>query len=130
MANDFPALRDLFQAFYDSIPGEWYRNSPIAQYEGFYASVFFGYFAALGLNITTEESSNQGKVDMAVDFNGHIYLFEFKVVESTPKGKAMEQLKAKNYALRYKASGKPVYLIAVEFSKEKRSIVEFEVERG
>ena len=40
----------------------------------------------------------------------------------------MAQLKAKNYAAKYAALGKPIYLIGVEFSKEARSVVGFEVE--
>ncbi|WPL11591.1 putative AAA-ATPase [Thiorhodovibrio litoralis] len=33
-ANDFSGLKDLFTAFFGSIPHDWYRNNPIAQYEG------------------------------------------------------------------------------------------------
>ncbi|MCK7470310.1 MAG: PD-(D/E)XK nuclease domain-containing protein [Desulfomicrobium escambiense] len=43
------------------------------------------YFAALGLDITLEDASHQGRLDMTVQFNGHIYLFEFKVVELAPR---------------------------------------------
>jgi len=128
-AHDLPGLQALFTAFFASIPTDWYRNNPIAQYEGYYASVFYSYFAALGLDITVEDSSNQGRLDMAVRFNGHIYLFEFKVVELVPEGKALAQLKAKNYAAKYLASGEPIDLIGVEFSKEARNVVAFEVER-
>jgi hypothetical protein len=30
LANDFPALAQLFTAFFQSIPHDWYRNNPIA----------------------------------------------------------------------------------------------------
>jgi len=106
----------------------WYRNNPIAQFEGYYASVFYSYFAALGLDITVEDSSNQGRLDMAVRFQNRIYLFEFKVVELVPEGGAMAQLKGKNYAAKYLAEGQPIYLIGVEFSKEARNLVAFEVQ--
>ncbi|PIQ54003.1 MAG: hypothetical protein COW02_05745 [Comamonadaceae bacterium CG12_big_fil_rev_8_21_14_0_65_59_15] len=129
VANDLSGLQALITAFFASIPTDWYRNNPIAQYEGYYASVFYSYFAALGLDITVEDSSNQGRLDMAVRFNGHIYLFEFKVVELVPEGKALAQLKAKNYAAKYLASGEPIDLIGVEFSKEARNVVAFEVQR-
>ncbi|PIQ50792.1 MAG: hypothetical protein COW02_18165 [Comamonadaceae bacterium CG12_big_fil_rev_8_21_14_0_65_59_15] len=129
VANDLPGLQSLITAFFASIPNDWYRNNPIAQYEGYYASVFYSYFAALGLDITVEDSSNHGRLDMAVRFNGHIYLFEFKVVELVPQGQALAQLKAKNYAAKYLAGGLPIDLIGVEFSKETRNVVGFEVER-
>ena len=67
--NDFAGLETLFQAIYASIPCEWYTNNDIARYEGYYASVFYSYFAALGLNVTVEYSTSHGRLDMAVRFN-------------------------------------------------------------
>ncbi|MCG5549129.1 ATP-binding protein [Halorhodospira halochloris] len=180
-AADLEALADHLKGLYASLPHDWYRNNPIARYEGHYASVFYSHFAALGLDVTVEDSSNTGKVDMSVDFNGTIYLFEFKVVEQVPTGKALQvasinspgaircpsvedavnpsleaswrhpwrqdlhtgasngaggvyrgtlqQLKDKGYAAKYRGEGKPIYLIGVEFSREERQIVGFEVER-
>lgn len=52
--------------------------------------MFYSHFAALGLTDTVEDASSHGYVDMSVDFDGHIYLFEFKVVEQLPEGKALE----------------------------------------
>jgi hypothetical protein len=128
LANDFEGMHTLFTAFFASIPFEWFSNNPIAHYEGYYASVFYSYFAALGLEITTEDSSNAGRLDMAVRFNGHIYLFEFKVVELSPQGQALAQIKAKGYANKYLAAQQPIHLIGVEFSKASRSVVGFELE--
>jgi Predicted AAA-ATPase/PD-(D/E)XK nuclease superfamily len=128
LANDFAAMRDLFTAFFASIPGDWYRNNKIAHYEGYYASVFYAYFASLGLDITPEDTSNHGRLDLAVRFNGQIYLFEFKVVELAPDGRALQQIKDRGYAEKYRAEGVPLHLIGVEFSRERRAVVGFEVE--
>ena len=127
-ADDLPALRDLFHSFFASIPHDWYRKNQLAGYEGYYASIFYSYFAALGLEITVEDSTNKGRIDMTVRFNGRIYLFEFKVVEMVPEGKALEQLKTKGYADKYRQYGEPISLIGVEFSRESRNIVGFEIE--
>ncbi|MBK5931709.1 ATP-binding protein [Halochromatium salexigens] len=128
LANDFAGLGQLLTAFFDSIPHDWYRNNPIARYEGYYASVFYAYFASLGLDLTPEESSNVGRLDLALRFNGQIYLFEFKVVELEPDGSALAQIKARGYAGRYRADDQPIHLIGVEFSHEQRRVVGFEVE--
>ena len=128
LANDFAALEQLFTAFFASIPHDWYRNNPIAEYEGYYASVFYAYFASLGLDLTPEESSNAGRLDMALRFNGQVYLFELKVVELAPEGRALQQLKDKGYADKYRGQGAPIHLIGVEFSRNQRSVVGFEVE--
>ena len=127
-ANDFAGMKTLFQAFFASIPYEWYTNNDIASYEGYYASVFYSYFAGLGLDITVEDSTSHGRLDMAVRFHAGIYLFEFKVVEMAPEGAALAQLKERRYADKYRGSGTPVHLIGVEFSKESRNVVAFEVE--
>ena len=127
-ANDFVGLKTLFHAFFSSIPYEWYTNNDIANYEGYYASVFYSYFAGLGLDITVEDSSSQGRLDMTVLFNSHVYLFEFKVVELASAGAAMAQLKERRYADKYRALGQPIHLIGVEFSKDERNIAAFDVE--
>ena len=75
-----------------------------------------------------EDSRSHGRLDMAVRFDGEVYLFEFKVVEFVPAGAAMDQLNAKRYADKYRASGRAIYLIAVEFSKESRNLAAFAVE--
>ena len=79
-------LRELFHAFFASIPYEWHTSNDIANYEGYYASVFYAYFAALGYEIVVEESSSHGRLDLAVRAGGQVYLFEFKVVELAPRG--------------------------------------------
>ena len=83
--------------------------------------------AALGLDIRLEDT-NHGRIDMAVLFNAQVFLFEFKVVELTPEGRALQQLRDKGYADKYKARGEPIHLVGVEFSRASRNLVGFEVE--
>ncbi|MBK8454190.1 MAG: ATP-binding protein [Thiofilum sp.] len=128
LVNDFEGLRQLFHSFYASIPYNWYSSNDIQNYEGYYASVFYSYFAALGLDVIIEDASNHGRLDMAVKFNHQVYLFEFKVVDEQPTGVALQQLHDKHYADKYRALNQPIYLIGVEFSKQNRNIVGFAVE--
>ena len=64
--------------------------------------------------------------------DGRVCLFEFKVVASAPEGAparpaaALAQLRERGYADKYRASGGPVHLIAVEFSKRTRNVAAFE----
>ncbi|EIJ35602.1 ATP-binding protein [Thiothrix nivea] len=128
-SNDLDGLRGLFHGFFASIPHQWYHNNDIQHYEGYYASVFYSYFASLGLDITLEDTSNWGRIDMTLKFNQQIYIFEFKVVEFVPQGKALQQIKDKAYADKYRALQQPLYLLGVEFSKADRNIVNFEWEQ-
>ena len=73
--------------------------------------MFYSYFAGLGLDVTVEDSASRqrldshGRLDMAVCFNGNVYLFEFKVVEMEREGAAMAQLKERGYADKYRHLG-------------------------
>ncbi len=129
-AADTDALRAHFQRLYASIPNDWYRNNPIAQYEGYYASVFYSHLASLGLDIVPEEVSNPGQCDLVIRHASRAWVIEFKVIDGEePTGEAMRQLKAKDYAAKHR--GAPgiheVIELGVEFSRAKRQIVGWEV---
>jgi len=118
-------MLSLLKALYAGLHHDWYRNDPLAKYEGHYASIFHSHFAALGLDIIVEDASHHGRVDITVEAFGHLYLFEYKVVEQLPGGVALEQIEAKGYAEKYRTTGKPIHLVGVEFSREQRQIVGF-----
>ncbi|WP_227429491.1 ATP-binding protein [Psychrobacter sp. I-STPA6b] len=127
--NDFDGIHELINAFFSSIPHDWHRNNNIAHFEGYWASVFYAYFASLGLQVVVEDSTNRGRMDMTVDFNECIYIFEFKVIEQSKKpNSALEQIKDKGYADKYRMQGKAIYLIGVEFSETSREVADFVVE--
>ena len=128
--NDCAGLKGMFHAFFASIPYQWYTNNDIARFEGFYASVVYSYFAALGYEIAVEDSSSHSRLDMAVRTGGHLYLFEFKVVEMAAPGSALAQLQSRDYAAKYRHLKEPIHLIGVEFSREARNVTAFEVADG
>jgi hypothetical protein len=78
---DFDGLKSLFQAFYAGIANDWYRKNEMANYEGYYVTIFYSYFAALRLDIRLEDAANSHRVDVTVLFNAQVFLSEFKVVE-------------------------------------------------
>ena len=144
-AGDLAGLETLFRALFAGIPYEWHTRNDIARFEGYYASVFYSCFASLGLDVTVEDSSSHGRLDMAVRAGGRVYLFEFKMVEPSAAGagprpepdgppagarghagRAMAQLKARGYADKYRHLGQPIHLVAVEFDRETRNLAAFE----
>ncbi|MBK5965396.1 hypothetical protein CCR95_15190 [Thiocystis minor] len=128
ISGDFAALRAHLESLFAAIPHQWHDGHPIARYEGFYASVFYSHLAALGLDLTPEDASNRGRVDLTLKFNAQVWLFEFKVVELAPEGQALQQIKERGYADKHRALGQPIHLIGIEFSRERRTLVGFEVE--
>lgn len=128
VAADFAALRAHLESLFAAIPHQWHDGHPIARYEGFYASVFYSHLAALGLDLTPEDATSLGRIDLTLKFDARIWLFEFKVVESEPEGRALQQIKERGYADKYRALGQPIHLIGIEFSRERRALAGFEVE--
>ena len=125
--NDGAGMRRLFHAFFAGIPPPWFTKNDIAAYEGYYASVFYSYFTGLGVEVTVEDSTNLGRLDLAVRAGGRIWLFEFKVIEQSGPGSAMAQLVERRYAEKYAARAEPVRLVGVEFSSRTRNVERFEV---
>ncbi len=126
------SIKDIMQSHFASIPADWYRKNDIDTYEGYYASVFYSYFASLGLDVRCEDTTSHGKIDMTVVMKHGVFIFEFKVIKGKEEGRALRQIKERGYAEKYKGLGLPIYLIGIEFDKAKRNITGFEwsVERG
>jgi len=126
MRGELPAVEVCLKSLFASIPHDWYRNNPIAQYKGYWASVFYSHLAALGLDLVAEDVTNHGCIDLTVKCPERIYLFEFKVVEGEPEGRALAQLQAKGYADKYRAEGKPIHMVGIEFGRAARNVVGLE----
>jgi hypothetical protein len=125
--NDTAGMGRLLTAFFSSIPHQWVNNNPIARYEGYYASVFYAFFASLGLDIRVEESSQAGRLDIAVIHAGYCWVFEFKMVEDEAEGTALAQIRERGYDRPHREAGLEVVCVGVEFSKAKRNIVAWEI---
>jgi hypothetical protein len=126
-ADDPEGLRQAFHTFFASIPHDWHRRNDIADYEGYWASVVYCYFAALGLTVIPEDVTNHGRIDLTILWPGRAYLLEFKVIELSGPGRALAQLLSRNYAQKY--AGQPITLIGMEFSRVERNLVGFEWQR-
>jgi hypothetical protein len=90
--------------------------------------------------VNTEDRTNLGRIDLMLETDTSIYLFELKVNSSAAA--ALEQIKEKKYYEKYlhipvvkldssseTAKDKAVYLIGLNLSLEERNISEYLVER-
>ncbi len=123
-------IKHVFQSLFSAIPHDWYRKNRLAEYEGYYASIFYCYFAALGLDVRAEDSTSHGRIDMTVKLENRVFIFEFKVVDidKTPET-ALAQIRHRRYADKYRADTAEIFLIGVEFDRKERNIVRFEWEQ-
>ncbi|NOQ37211.1 MAG: AAA family ATPase [Methylococcaceae bacterium] len=128
--DDLNALQNTISTVFSAIPHDWYRKNQLSNYEGYYASIVYSYFCALGLTVIAEDSTNQGRIDLTVFFKNKVFIIEFKVLADTDKqGRALAQIKAKNYQQKYLVEGKTIFLVGMEFDKQQRNLVFFEWEK-
>ncbi len=121
--GDMEQFKTAIHALFAAIPYHNYTNNDIIRYEGFYASVIFAWLSSAWLQLTVEECTNKGRIDMSVETDETIYLIEFKV--DMPRQKALEQIKTKGYAQKYQARRKKIVLIGIGFSSEEKNVTEF-----
>jgi hypothetical protein len=119
---NLPAFEQTLRALFASIPYTNYVNNKIGNYEGYYASVIYAYLASLGLDITAEDVSSKGRIDLTIKIAETIYILEFKV---DGEGKALAQIKARNYAAKYQGPGKTIYLVGIDFDSQQKNISGF-----
>ena len=127
-AGDMGGLEAWFRALFAGIPYHWHRRNTIADYEGYYASVFYSFFVGLGATVTTEDSGSRGRADLAVRTADRVYVFEFKVFATSQHGAALRQLQERGYAAKYRHLGLPIHLVGVEFNSKTRNVEVFETE--
>jgi hypothetical protein len=128
--QDVALMATTLKALFSSIPYEWYTQSGMDQYEGYYASVVYAFLVSLGFDLRPEQSSSHGRADLIVDVGARVYVIEFKVVELTGDGqKAIDQIREKGYHHQYVQAGREVMLLGMDFSREERNLVGFEFER-
>ncbi len=133
-SGDGDALRQIFTAFFASIPLDNYRKNTISRYEGFYASVVYAYFTSLGLTVIPEDVTNRGRIDLTVIGPKGIWIFEFKVkgLDNSGNGAPLAQILRKDYASKYRgrldAEGRvlPLRQIGIVFDAAERNVESWE----
>ena len=124
--SDLRGLETTIKSLFASIAYNNFTGNSIENYEGFYASVIYAYFAGAGFErIIAEDVTNDGRIDLTVIVENKVYIFEFKVNQ---KG-ALKQIKDKNYHLQYQANYSDIYIVGVEFDSKKRNLLRYEWEK-
>jgi hypothetical protein len=116
-------IRSLFAG----IPWRNFTNNDLANFEGYYASVLYAFFASLNAQIIPEDITNRGQADMTILLGNHIYVMEIKVVDHLPEGnnQALQQIVQRNYAEKYRnREGKTVHEVGLVFNKTERNLVQ------
>jgi len=125
------------RAFLASIPHDWHRRNNIAEYEGYWSTIFYTLFAGMGYEVIPEDVTSRGNIDMTVKTAQSIWIFEFKVKDTSGSRygfNPLAQIEGKKYAAKYRNAafkdGKslPIFQLGIVFDSVTRSIEKWEVQ--
>ncbi|MEE1542051.1 MAG: AAA family ATPase, partial [Paludibacteraceae bacterium] len=117
-SGDVTAFMTRLESFFANTPYDLIKDT-----ENHYQNVLFILCNLCGLYTKAEFHTSNGRVDMTIETPDYVYIFEFKYNGTAEE--AMAQIKEKNYAQPFLASGKKIALIGANFSGEKRNIDEY-----
>ncbi len=123
--SNLESLQKHIKALFASIPYNLFINNKLYEYEGYYVSVFYAYMEALGIEVTAEDVTNKGRIDLTVKLPESIYIMEFK----TDGTGALKQIKEKKYYEKYLSRNLPIYLVGIEFDVKVRNVSKVEWEK-
>ncbi|KAF2955566.1 ATP-binding protein [Marinitoga sp. 38H-ov] len=118
--NKIEEIIEEIKRIISAIPYNLHQNR-----ESYYHSLIYTILASAGLNVTAEELTNLGRIDLVLEHNDKIYLFEIKLDKSAKE--ALNQIKEKKYYEKYK--NYEVYIIGINISSEKSNIDDYIIEK-
>ncbi len=65
-AGEVDKLESILHSMLAGIPHQWHTKSGAANYEVYFASVIYAYFIGWGLDVRVEDSTSEGRIDLAV----------------------------------------------------------------
>ena len=125
--GDVTSFIKTITSLFAGIPWRNFTNNNLADFEGYYASVLYAFFASINAQVIPEDITNHGQADMTIVFRNHIYVMEIKVVDKLPEGnnQALEQIIQRKYAEKYRnREGMTVHEVGLVFSKTERNLVQ------
>jgi Predicted AAA-ATPase/PD-(D/E)XK nuclease superfamily len=90
------------------------------QDEHFYHALVHLHFRYLGFFIQSEVHTSDGRMDAVVHTPERIFVLEFKIDQSAEQ--ALQQIRDKGYADRFRADGKTVVAMGINFDTKKRCV--------
>lgn len=123
-AGDFEHFFQVLDSFFAGIPYDIQIRK-----ERYYQTVFYLIFKLMSLQVQAEMRTRRGRVDVVVELDEGIYIFEFKLEEDGDAQAALAQIEERGYAEPYRTADKPIYLIGATFGLEEGSVIDWKVER-
>ena len=111
----------------------WYAGIPYSitdrnQNEQLYQSLIYAALMGYGADISAEEQTSDGRMDIVLRVPAAIYIIELKYGKTAEE--AVSQILSKNYAVRFVADTRPVYAVGLNISEDRRTIDSYKIVRA
>ena len=124
LANDLDKFFSLLKSYFASIPYDIIPKKNLG--EKYFQLIFYLLMRVSSFRVNTEDRTSLGRIDLVLESDTSVYLFELKVDSSAQA--ALEQIKEKKYYEKYLNIQKEVLIIGVNFSLEERNVTDWVVE--
>ncbi len=124
---DVDTLMDTIKSTLSSIPYDSFygKNLPLREHN--YQVAVYIMLKLTGELVQTEVHCSTGRADCVVQTDKYIYIFEFKLSNTTAK-EALDQIKERNYAGQFISDGKKIISIGMAFDEKDRTLKEWKME--
>ena len=134
LGNAFHDLRQQEITFEDFIGTvrRWYAGIPYSitdrnQNEQLYQSLIYAALMGFGADVSAEDQTSDGRMDIALKVPHAIYIIELKYGKTAEE--ATDQIIVKNYAVRFAADKRPVWAVGMNISQDRRTIDQWKIVR-
>lgn len=108
----------------------WYAGIPYSitdknQNEQLYQSLIYAALMGFGADVSAEDQTSDGRMDIALKLPDAIYIIELKYGKTADE--ATDQILTKDYAVRFASDPRPVWAVGLNISQDRRTIDSYKV---
>ena len=127
--NDLRFKRKDIEGFIEDLR-RWYAGIPYSitdknQNEQLYQTLIYAALMGCGADISAEEQTSDGRMDIALKVTDAIYIIELKYGKNAQA--AIDQIITKDYAVRFTIDSRPVWAVGLNISQDRRTIDDYKV---
>ncbi|MCB9481069.1 MAG: AAA family ATPase [Desulfobacteraceae bacterium] len=111
-------IKFFINAIFNEIPYPHFKNAD----ENYFHTIIYMALSLMGFNTKSELLNSRGRLDLALIFPDKVFVIEFKCDVSAVS--AVDQIKEKNYALKWKNNGLRTIICGISFDTKKREVKE------
>lgn len=117
-------LINTLHQFFTNIP---YNLQDKLKIEQAYQIILHTVCVYLGINVESEFTTNNGRMDILIKTPNFVYVIELKL--DKPAQSAIDQIHEKAYYEQFKGQNKKIYLLGISFSSEEKNISDYIIEK-